>query len=189
MAENKEISTELISPSPDVVLVVGTPPKIKLMVSSATLSNSSVVFAAMLGPKFREGQDISTAHPKEVTLPDDEPETMSDICYLLHGKSVQKFLTATETAQVLDFAVAVDKYGCVDALRMQSHAVLLANLEFYPDNELLTNGQRMVAAYLLQDSRAFYLSTKNLLVGTTKPYHTLLEKEWSCHIPTLVLCK
>ena len=73
MAED-DIKTELIASSPDFVFVVGTPTKAKLMVSSAILANSSKVFAALLGPKFLEGQNIGSATVKEVKLPDDDPE-------------------------------------------------------------------------------------------------------------------
>ncbi|KAK5169516.1 uncharacterized protein LTR77_005492 [Saxophila tyrrhenica] len=184
----EKVKTELICPSPDIVLVIGQPPQVKLMVSSAVLKNASAVSAAMLGPQFREGQEVeSTAQPKEINLPDDNPETVSDMCHMLHSKTVHKYLTGASAATILELAITIDKYACVDALRMQAHAILLGNLDLYADLDLATNGQRMVAAYLLDNSRAFRLSTGRLISGVTTPYSSLLLEEWACHISPMAL--
>ncbi len=176
-------------PRHPLTLLSGT---IELMVSSSTLMGSSRVFTALLGPNFREGQGINiTTQPKEISLPHDDPETMSDMCYLLHGTHIDKFLKAVDTPRVLRFAITVDKYGCTEALydRMCTQWILLANLDAFNSTDMITNGQQMCAAYLLDNPRAFYLSTEHLVSEFAKPYQELLREEWSCHFPASILCK
>ena len=87
MADSSDADTELIASSPDVVLVVGKPPKneqerpeARLLVSSTTLISSSKVFAAMLGPSFREGRELkNSTPPMEIRLPEDDAVPMSQM--------------------------------------------------------------------------------------------------------------
>ena len=59
-----------IDPLGDVIFVVED--KVKLLVSSTVLSVSSRVFGAMFGPRFSEGQNNTSAEPKEVRIPEDD---------------------------------------------------------------------------------------------------------------------
>ena len=69
-----------IARAPDVILIVGDAESTRLLVSSEVLMESSKVFAALLGPKFQEGQETGTViHPKEVTLKEDNAAAMSDM--------------------------------------------------------------------------------------------------------------
>ena len=72
MAHTDDVTQEDITPDGDIILIVGQDPKTKLRVSSACLVASSPVFAAMLGPRFREGQATGTVEKrKEIVLRDD----------------------------------------------------------------------------------------------------------------------
>jgi hypothetical protein len=99
MAEDGGLPTQSIAYAADLVLVVGTPATLKLSVSSIVLKDSSKVFAALLGPHFGEGQP-STSGIKEVTLAEDDPSAMSDMCFLLHGRPLDKLLKAMGIAEI-----------------------------------------------------------------------------------------
>lgn len=88
MAESKELKLQRIDRDGDIILVVGTPrhkpqktrpmDMRKLLVSSTTLIRASRVFATMLGPNFREGQELAAStQPTEICLPDDKPDAMA----------------------------------------------------------------------------------------------------------------
>ena len=58
---------------------------------------------------------------------------MSDMCALLHGKTVPDFVQSkpTMSIRILTFAIAVDCYAYIECLRLQSQALLLTSLEYY----------------------------------------------------------
>lgn len=72
------MEVEILHPDGDVILVVGKDEEIqKYRVSSAFLSHASPVFTAMFAKdRFAEGQNLSSANPKEVRLPDDDPDSI-----------------------------------------------------------------------------------------------------------------
>ena len=57
-----------------------------LLVSSEVMSIASPVFAAMFDGRFAEGQDLSSEAPREVDLPDDDPELVKLLCEIVHLK-------------------------------------------------------------------------------------------------------
>jgi hypothetical protein len=190
MADDNNIETRVIAGNGDICLVVGQQPALKLVVSSTVLSKASKVFAALFGPHFREGQRTEhDSQPREVDLHDDEAEPMSQMCHLLHGEQVKSFLAVTSSTNILQFAITVDKYDCVDALHAYSQAILLRTLMFTATTDLLQNGQMMVAAYLLNNDCAFKYVTSSLIGNCTKDYIALLSKPWSSHLPPIILCK
>ncbi|EME88678.1 uncharacterized protein MYCFIDRAFT_7388, partial [Pseudocercospora fijiensis CIRAD86] len=74
----------------DLILEVGGS-KAKLLVSSTVLTSLSKVFAALLGPHFKEGQVQRSAEtPQVVDLPEDDAAAMTNMCMLLHAQSHRK---------------------------------------------------------------------------------------------------
>ncbi|KAF2165590.1 hypothetical protein M409DRAFT_23883 [Zasmidium cellare ATCC 36951] len=124
-----------ISKNGDVVFYFpGTPTNgnnkiTKIRVSSAILTMTSPVFATLLGPHFREGQEPrNPSSPLEIPLPEDDLQTMSDLCLLLHHICVPEFALASDLDRVVAFAVAADKWDCTEALTLQSRGILLQAL-------------------------------------------------------------
>lgn len=169
MTPPKDVEVTTIAQAGDLILHVAPEKKdsAKLLVSSSVLKTSSEVFAALLGPNFREGQmKYDTASPATIMLPDDEPAAMALMCKMLHAKATERYFRPDH---LLAFAVVVDKYGCRDAVRLQAQGLLLGYLE-------VTKGLRSVdgfsmvavAAYLLNVPVAFSKAT-SCLIGKT-PY-------------------
>lgn len=169
--------SEDIAPYGDIILVVGEEKaRGKLRVSSAVLTVQSPVFAAMLGPHFREGQgQASTQAPKEILLPDDPATAMSDLCNLLHLKTPAA-LMCPGAWSILKLAKAIDKYGCHEALTLQSQALLFRWLDAFPD--LIEEDplcHLAAAAYLLGHGSFFKIFTNRLMTIDTRPYSRLLK--------------
>lgn len=110
--------TKTIDPSGDVLLKIGPSrqPSVKLLVNSRVLSFASPVFAAMFGGHFAEGQDLSSARPQEVSLPEDDPVSMEILCNIAHMK-ISEMPAEMEHTALADFAILCDKYRCIDTIR------------------------------------------------------------------------
>lgn len=125
-----------ISKNGDVIFEVGevgeeSTPRRRIVVSSAILSDASTAFAALLGPHFREGQQLASAStnaPVKIPLPEDDPQAMSDLLRLLHLINVPELAWAEEFQRIFAFALSADKWCCVDALHLQSQGILLNSL-------------------------------------------------------------
>jgi len=93
MAATDGVTVHNIADRGDVILLVGVPPRAKIRVFSLILTAASPIFAAMLGPHFREGQgERSAESPKGIALPDDDPTAMTAMCRLLHFLTPQDFM-------------------------------------------------------------------------------------------------
>lgn len=110
--------TKTIDPSGDVLLKIGPSgqPYFKLLVNSRVMSFASPVFAAMFGGHFAEGQDLSSARPREVSLPEDDPFSMEILCNIAHMK-VSELPAEMEHTALAEFAILCDKYRCIDTVR------------------------------------------------------------------------
>ncbi|KAH6868410.1 hypothetical protein BKA58DRAFT_194529 [Alternaria rosae] len=87
-----------------------------LLVSSHVLSLASPVFGAMFSGNFAEGQNLSTASPKNIALPDDDAESMTLFCKFIHMQTAN--LTREPSFDDLpDLAIICDKYGCTESIR------------------------------------------------------------------------
>lgn len=146
-AEGAENTLGRISKNRDIIFEVGEHEKVqrRILASSAVLCETSTAFAALLGPYFREGQQLRNAeNPVTIPLPEDGPDAMFDLLRLLHHVSVPE-LADNKCAETIfawlremepdknlrrlsAFAVAADKWCCVEALRLQSRAILLPQL-------------------------------------------------------------
>lgn len=145
----------------------------RIAVRADVLTRASPVFKAMLGPNFSEGQaSRAAANPKIITLEDDDIESMTTLCILLHKDLSTVHLNASdelaETADpfhVFNIALLADKYALVDYLKDDIAPALLApsiqkHKEITPN--LSQDLHLVVAAYLLQQAELFSLFARRL---------------------------
>ena len=106
--EKNPASTGDISPSEDIFLVIA-PDRVRLRVDSHCLRSASRVFDAMFGPYWKEGQGLSDAFPKGVTLEEDDAESMRTTCCVIHQRNDSPQL-APGSQELLQIAILVNKY-------------------------------------------------------------------------------
>jgi hypothetical protein len=110
LASSNISTVETISKDCDFVLDVGNPVARRLKVSSKVLTAASRYFEALLGPHFREGQTLIQSGTVIVPTPEDDPQAMSDMCNLLHGRSIPELLSQSILAsRILHLAITLDK--------------------------------------------------------------------------------
>jgi hypothetical protein len=108
--------TVKIDPAGDVLLHVGSSkPKAHLLVSSKVLSLASPVFAAMLGPRFKEGNSLSLGSACDIPLPEDNPEAMTLFCNCIHFRTDQ-IPSNVEFLALKALAILCDKYDSSRAI-------------------------------------------------------------------------
>src|SRR5450432_969777 len=95
-----------------------------LLVSSKVLTLASPVFAAMLSPRFREGQRSASGTLDPVALPEDDADVMTLLCRILHFD--YSALPARPDLEVFkNLAILCDKFDCITPLRFVSEHWLL----------------------------------------------------------------
>jgi len=110
-----------IAANGDVYLLVGPDLK-RLRVSSQTsqiLRNASTYFSNLFGPKFAEGQNLSSSDPKEVPMPDDDARAVEMICNIIHLRNDAVPLSLAPE-EVFEVAAAADKFDCASAVKLAS---------------------------------------------------------------------
>ncbi|KAH6990210.1 hypothetical protein EDB80DRAFT_897808 [Ilyonectria destructans] len=107
---------EKIAPDGDVVFSLENGATC-VQVSSGVMKSASPVFAAMLGPNFKEGQAVATPHaqPIEIPLPDDDPKGFILICRILHFQRGLRGQVPTST-DLLRVRLVADKYDLLDPI-------------------------------------------------------------------------
>ncbi|KAK3627924.1 hypothetical protein LTR56_018914 [Elasticomyces elasticus] len=106
----------------DVILILQNGMRVRA--SSVVLSLASPVFKKMLGPHYLEGQAPRSAEqPKEVQLPDDDPNAMNMLLALVHFQDPDTKKALISPAELANLAVAVDKYDCITALALMTEAL------------------------------------------------------------------
>jgi hypothetical protein len=170
-----------IATNTDIILVVG-PENTKLQVNSCVLRNSSGVFNAMLGPNFKEGQDIHAGSPRVISMLEDNADALATICKILHLRNdlVPESLTPRE---VLQIAITADKFDCT--MRLAVHTAKWLNPGSTQD--ILELGRLLVASYILNDARAFGQLTFAIVSRSTDSYIPLAD-EFNDHIPEKTFC-
>lgn len=150
---------DCICPFGDVTLAVddGFLPPIRLRVSSCILAMASKVFRALFSKKYKEGQPDPESSTKEIPI-EDSPKAMKVLCQVLHHQSLDGPLPANE---MLDFAVLVDKYDCVEAVRLSSFSLLSECESETPQHRKL---YLITSAYLLDQPLLFRTYTKDLVL-------------------------
>ncbi|GAB1315512.1 hypothetical protein MFIFM68171_05722 [Madurella fahalii] len=113
-----ESPLESIAASGDVLLVIGTEGK-RIRVQSLILRTASTVFNAMLGPHYTEGWDLSSESPKDIFLPEDDPEALRIIFNTIHYR-LNTVDDPLDPPLVLRIAIMADKYDFIQALKLVS---------------------------------------------------------------------
>ena len=172
----------------------------RIPVRSDVLSCASPVFKAMLGPNFSEGQALrSTINPKIITLEDDDIESMTILCILLHKdlstvhlNTSEKLAETADPTRVFGVAVLADKYALVDHLENDLGLSLLAPFIRKHEGRKLDVSQALhlvAAAYLLQQAELFSLFARRLAIDYGD-YSSLLDfTELFDHVPAVSICK
>lgn len=168
-------------------IILALPKETFLRVSSVILSYASPVFKALLGPHFKEGQDVrSPTEPKKITLPEVDPSAMITLCAIVHFQG-----TGDEDLETSDFVrvvIVADKYACTQAVREPGEAYLLrwaikppASYPYLGDYCDL-----VVAAYLLRLDKLFALFTRRLILDQHTPFSELVGWRSCSMLPTIV---
>ncbi|KAL6715638.1 hypothetical protein ACLMJK_006599 [Lecanora helva] len=161
-------------PSGDLVLILGDPSEqTYIRVSSKILSIASPVLAAMLGPKYAEGNTLSTTGSLELTLPEDDPEAMVWVCNIVHLK--QSF-THISVALMEKIAVTCDKYDMSGALSVWGEA-WLSHIDLSTDGEA-RYGRLLWIAYALGCQTVFYNKSYNMIWYHTEAELRLMKEDW-----------
>ncbi|MCJ1464411.1 hypothetical protein MMC07_003024 [Pseudocyphellaria aurata] len=105
---------EIADPNGDVILLAGTENPGSIKVSSKILALASPVFAAMLGPSFLEGSNLSATEPYQLRLPEDDAEAMIWFCLVLHyRRDIDECISLSLFEKM---ALLCNKYDCAKAL-------------------------------------------------------------------------
>lgn len=116
-SQNDSPAAAVIDKRGDVILkLVNKQTTADLLVSSRMLSSASPVFQAMINMGFAESQGLSPTPPKEISLPDDDPEPMTLPCKIVHFQT-SDIPDKVDFIPLADFAFICDKYDCIDAVR------------------------------------------------------------------------
>ncbi|KAK3950021.1 hypothetical protein QBC32DRAFT_347727 [Pseudoneurospora amorphoporcata] len=79
-----------------------------LEISFSSLPKASTVFKTMLSPPWIKSQGISAENPKEINLPEDNPEGMEILCLALHFSN-DRINTCPPGSLIFDAAILIDK--------------------------------------------------------------------------------
>lgn len=140
----------------DILLTVGN--TLELRVSSVVLSLTSLVFKAMLGPNFVEGQSLrgsTSTTPHNIPLPEDDAQAVELLCRILHHQN-QDIPDLIGRYELLRFAEVVDNYGCANAVKHPAGIFLRALEEENKDANLVhESGVLLQTAFLLDNAQCF----------------------------------
>lgn len=160
------LSLDDADPAGDLLLVLetaedGRPTQSSIRVSSKVLSLASPVFAAMLSPRFAEGQALLTSTSPEISsisFPDDNSEAMIWLCKALHFR---KDLTVDiEFSLLRELAILCDKYDLVGALNPWSHSWLR---QWPGSSGVDDHAELLWISYALGNEDRFWHTSRNLM--------------------------
>lgn len=79
------------------------PEMLHLRIDTRCLQRASKVFEVMFPGSFAEGNGLSSTTPKNISLPDDDPEHMLTLCNIFHLRS-DDLPTKLDSTQLLQLA-------------------------------------------------------------------------------------
>ncbi|KAF2099124.1 hypothetical protein NA57DRAFT_76357 [Rhizodiscina lignyota] len=153
-----------LAPRGDVIFVLENDKnkdKVRMHVSSHTLSMASPVLKRMFNGSFAEGAGLSEDNPKEIPLPDDDCDSITLLCRLTHlqGNMVDRELPLSG---LLTFAKVVDKYNCIPSVEVALHLWFQFHMRCSPAlNELWMLAE---ASYLANSADIFRAATSGVAV-------------------------
>ena len=145
----------------------GTDTPANLLVSSKVLSLASPVFAALLGPKFLEGNHIRRGDSPIIELHDDDPAAITLICNILHYR-YDSVPTQLEAEQLRQIAILCDKYDCSKSFQPWTEKWLNSSR----GAQFSDLGHLLLAAYKLNDPVHFAYFSTRLIVGVVPKRET-----------------
>ncbi|KAK3343133.1 hypothetical protein B0H65DRAFT_540651 [Neurospora tetraspora] len=166
----EENPNRVISATGDIILVVGAPDsedqQLRLRVQSAILREASTVFRAMLSPPWIESKGISAENPKEIHLPEDDPEAMETVCLALHFLN-NDVDPETSGLMMLHVAILIDKYDLMNAM----HFVITTWFQQPKQHRTPEDAMyRIAAAWVLQNEDFFAINTWIVMVTHHSSY-------------------
>ena len=152
-----------IDPDGDLILELDGA---NLQVSSKVLKLSSKVWKAMLSPNFAEGnQQLGDDKLLHVSLPEDDTEAMTAMCYLLHHR--YRDVDSNPSFEFLaKLAVVVDKYDCTQAVSQWSGFSIHKILHGGGPNPY--NDQMLPLTFIFDDALGFQQFTKTHVYSRSK---------------------
>jgi len=162
------LSFEDFAPGGDVVFIVKGETRVR--VYSDVMKHASKVFAAMLGPNFKEGHALAkaSAAPVEIPLPEDAPEPFGWICRALHCQA-STTVWKPITTQLVSVWILVHKYDMEDSMQLSLGFWLN---EKFNDGEINVDDLWLLTQITCasQDAGSFTVVTHKLMLRTTTSF-------------------
>ena len=176
----------------DLLLVLetdkdGRPTQPSIRVSSKVLSLASPVFAAMLSPKFAEGQALlnaTSADTPSLFLRDDDSQAMIWLCKALHFK--QDVTVDISFSLLKKKAILSDKYDLVGALKPWSHVWL----QKWPGSQhgVDDHAEMLWISYALGNEECFWRNSRSLMqFYTTEDLAAVQNEQMTAMLPERLL--
>ena len=159
-------------------------PQLRLKVNSCILASASKVFKTLLRGCFAEGVAIQSG-TREVYM-NDNPAPMLAMCQLLHLKPLEP---AVDQGAILDFALLVDKFDCIQPLKYATDSILgqFTTSSHDAPHDLAAS------AYILDHPRHFRRVTKATVRRNATDYLPELEFQYQDqnteHLPISFMCR
>lgn len=155
------MSLTIIDKRGDVILILGIEEddESRLLVSSRVLSLASPVFEAMFNSGFTESQDLSSESPREVPLPEDDPECTLKFCLIIHLQNSNSE-TDVDMDFLAKFALFCHKYACASAVQLWWNLWIQHFLQSPNKNEL---EKLLFPTYVLDLAKEFYEVTVSII--------------------------
>ncbi|KAM0247786.1 hypothetical protein ACHAP5_003794 [Fusarium lateritium] len=149
--------------------------EVRVCVNSVIMKTASPVFAAMLGPHFREGHALAQAgsEPVEIALPEDDAGAFGHICQVLHHQADTKLLKPNPE-MLLKIWVLIRKYSLKGAIELSLEHWVWEQVELSLGLEDLW----LLALSCLQfeEATAFQSVTQRLILSANLPFVKLATK-------------
>ncbi|KAF2013903.1 hypothetical protein BU24DRAFT_464629 [Aaosphaeria arxii CBS 175.79] len=180
-----DASSLVLAAEGDVILVVGEK-RLHIHADSLFLKRHSTVFTALFGPNFREGQDLNTSSPKEITLLDDDPYAMTAVCATMYH-DFDHIPRSPTIDQVLSIIRLADKYDCLDVLTLPSQVYgWLKSDHLTLDKDLVNT---LAVSYLVRDQEAFKNASEALVSNYNGSFADLADDIICDVLPWKIFCR
>ena len=181
-----EAPTETVCDFGDVILNIddGWHPPVKIQVSSCILATASKVFKALFSNRFAEGHAMRAEHqsPSEILIKD-TPKDLLLLCKLLHWQGDSR---PSSHRQLRGFALTVDKYDCVEAMRHISWSLFNPlSLDDLSEHELY---DLITAAYFLDQPESFQKLTHQIVFAYGNTLSEIYDR-YTELLPSNLTCK
>lgn len=120
----------------------------------------------MLGPRFKEGNDLVHSASIEIALPDDDPAAMDIMCQVLHLQSEATPVNLSPD-EIVTLARLTDKYECMRAL---NHSACFWIGKHAATTDDVVRCKLLTAAFFFKTAELFgSIGKATAMKSTTKP--------------------